>query len=504
MILVCLFFYRPLDDILANFGAGFGDTTPLMRIVLLGSEHELDERLLSRSDVLARNFIGQSALHLAIARPQILHKLVPHYETVDVLDRHDITPLMYTAAYGETKSAIHLLEKGANPLVGDQFERRNFLDYARARNNWDLIFSVIEYFQSCITPGVLQAFLSHIILPHTAHMNDLQQDEHFQKLFDLGADPNCTLTNGETLLHLAQNSDQARLFLEAGFTSFNQADCEGITPLMKVVTLRDTASVQQCLDRGAFIESKDVKGWTVLHHAAVAFSDSACSVMNNDREDWYLRKHSELVTIIRLLLNRGADPAAVDSCPCACSGPGCTPTSLFLRKIFNFMSLLSHCGIIWTLEWLQILLELASKEAGEQFLLGVYRSLKFKDSELTHVCCRPSVLEDRICYDEDDIDEILDEQAEIINEVEKCTTEYAQNLQGSLEENLIAQISAFGQKIWDQDTDPDGAASRKHSLPRVSEPHRLDQRSICRQMLTTFTRPRRQMTGTSTTSKMNS
>lgn len=425
-----------------------------METVLLGSEHELDQKLRGRQDLLARNYIGQSALHLAIRRPKLLRKLIPHYDMLDIPDRGGTTPLMYAAAYNETESVLSLINDGLKLKLfqRDELRNRDFLHYAMVRGNWNLIYSVINHIKPHLEEGLAQRILTCILQRHLVNFDDLSEEYHFKKLLHLGASPNATFAEGATLLHLAPRSGHVKALFEAGFKLINHKDDSGVTPLMKVIRLQDTALGQRCLDEGASIESSDGKGWTALHYAAAAFHDLPTASRCESSEDfWILRRFSELVNVVKLLLSYGANPATVDRCPCACSGSGCTAAIVFLRKSVS-PSFSSPWKVVWSLEWLQMLLELAPEKSGEQFLLELVRMIRFKDFELTHVCCRD--FSETLAFaavDENDIDEILDEENELVDDLEKSMEMNAKNLRGGAEENCVTQISTFARKFRDQE-----------------------------------------------------
>jgi ankyrin repeat protein len=57
--------------------------------------------------LLERNFLGQSALHLAILNPKMVKCLIENgfSDSIDAGDRNGTTPAMYAAAYNQADSA---------------------------------------------------------------------------------------------------------------------------------------------------------------------------------------------------------------------------------------------------------------------------------------------------------------------------------------------------------------------------------------------------------------
>ena len=94
------------------------------------------------------------------------------------------------------------------------------------------------------------------------------------------------------------NFDMVKLLVNHG-AKVNVSDRDGITPLMRAVTLRDLRMVQLLLDAGAQINVKDNRGHTALTHA----------VLRSD------------APILRLLIERGADVDVV-------AAMGTTPWSI--------------------------------------------------------------------------------------------------------------------------------------------------------------------------------
>lgn len=406
-----------------------------MDAVLTSSEEMLSQRLRKSPALLERNFLGQSALHHAILRPKHLRQLIPHYETVDLPDKWGITPLMYAATYDKVESVLLLLDAGADLSRRDELWRRNFLDFALEHDNWGLITGVVEYFKHHSDANASQHVLNYIMHQFVNSWKNHMGEGRVQELLCLGADPNMNLNDGATLLHRVRDFDAAKALFDAGFTLINHPDKRGITPLMRVVKLGNAALVQACIDRGASVNQQDHKGWSALHHIAKELQSS--TYFHSDTSPgWHLTRHSELITTVRLLLQQGANPAATDHCLCPCSLSGCTASTILLGT--HRYSIFSGEGNKWSLEWLQILSELASDSTGEQTLQDLVRVEQFKEHDLTHVCCRTggySRVED------DDIDEILDEQSHGIQELEEMMERYSEGRRGDLEERWIEQLA---------------------------------------------------------------
>jgi ankyrin repeat protein len=452
MIRVSIFSF-PSDTLAYGSLIGFGETTSLMDAVLTSSEEVLKRCLQNSPAVLERNFLGQSALHHAILHPKHLRQLIPHYETVDVPDKWGTTPLMYAATYDKVESVLLLLGAGADPSRRDELRRRNFLDYALAHGNWDLTTGVVDYLKHHYV-SASQPVLNYIMHQFVNSWKNKMGSSRVQELLCMGADPNMNLNDGATLLHRARDFDVARALFDAGFTLINHPDERGITPLMRVVKLGNAALVQACIDRGASVNQQDHRGWSALHHVAKELQTSTY-VPSHRSADWRLVRHSELITTVKILLQQGANPAAADHCLCPCSLSGCTASTILLGA--HLYPTFPGEGDKWSLEWLQIVSELASDSAGEQTLQDLVRVKQFKEHDLIHVCCLKSIYsgvkDDDINeildeqshgiqeLEDDDINEILDEQSHGIQELEEMMERYFEGRRGDLEERWIEQLA---------------------------------------------------------------
>ena len=413
----------------------FGDTTPLMETALVGAEQDLVEHL-ANGPCLERNFLGQSVLHLAVLRPNILRRLISCYDNVDHLDKNGTTPLMYAATYDEVESALLLIDHGAEWTIRDGLRQRNFLDYAVARESCDLITTVAKRLKQRLELEEYQCLVDYIMIIYVIRRTHICPENHFQELFSLGVDPNLIFNNGTTLLHHVKTLDEAKLLFQAGFGLINHQDDSGITPLMALVRLGNTALVEECLHNGASVNKQDDQGWTALHHIIQQMGEFPFgSFYFNSPDDWELLQHSETVNTIRLLLEHGADPATADHCVCACSMSGCTPSRILLGKGRSSFS--PTTGDLWSLEWLQILSELGSIDTAEEALRNLVQVEQFTKCELTHVCCQRRGYS-RI--DEDDIDEIVEEENEGIQELDETMRRYSEGRKGTVEERWIEQL----------------------------------------------------------------
>jgi hypothetical protein len=269
-------------------------------------------------------------------------------------------------------------------------------------------------------------------------------DIFFEELLSMGADSNMVLQDGSTLLHQAKSVGEVRALFKVGFTRINHKDDRGITPLMRVVKLSNTALVKTCMDEGAFVNEKDHRGWNVLHYIAEEIRDSTSFSSDAESREWGLSRHSEDLDTIRLLVKHGVNPVGRDRCRCACSLLGCTPSTILLGP--RSFPIIYPNGDLWSFEWLQILSELGAENVGEQALVDFARVKQFEKHELTHVCCQRSRYSN---LEEDDIAKILDKQSESIRQVDEIMQGYLEDSRDSVLERWVEELSLIPR--WSRD-----------------------------------------------------
>ncbi|KAK5351581.1 hypothetical protein LTR61_004931 [Exophiala xenobiotica] len=425
--------------------ASFGETTSLMASIMANDKNQMDQLLQKSCSLLERNYLGQTALHLAVLRPKLLVHLVARFDNLDVdmPDRHGVTPLMYAATYGEDESVITLLRAGANLWKRNDLNHRNFLDFALGREKWNVLYRTIQDCKLLYSPSRSQSIVDYVtVCLLMAYTCPLDRSTHLRRLLSSGADPNVTCPDGSTLLHHVREPDEAEALFEAGFRRINDPDKGGVLPLMKLVHHSCPTLVQKCLERGASVSDQDDQGWTVLHYAVQELLFTPLYTHGDHSSHEETRRACAVITIIRLLLRHGADPRARDYCPCACSQAGCTPSTVLLgNSRFPFFGDYSNS---WTLEWLQVISETVPKRVCREIcrvvLIEMVRVMQFRLIELVHVCCRRS-LWSRVTAD--DIDNILDEQSIEIQELDDSLEILATGESPDYTETWIQELAKY-------------------------------------------------------------
>ncbi|KAK5306712.1 hypothetical protein LTR99_002404 [Exophiala xenobiotica] len=422
----------------------FGETTPLMAAVMANDMNQIDQLLQKSCSLLERNYLGQTALHLAVIRPKLLAHLVARFDNLDVdmPDRRGATPLMYAAIYGEDESVITLLRAGADLSKKSDKYRCDFLGHAFGRNNWNIIDRIIQDKLLC-SPSRSHSFVDMVTVRLFGDSHLFDRSTHFRRLLSLGADPNATCPDGSTLLPHIGELDEAEALFEAGFRRINDPDERGFHPLMKLIQRSSGPTlVQKCLERGASVSDQDHDGWTVLHYALKELQDAHPYTHGDEMYPKAARRACAIVTIIRLLLRHGADPRARDYCPCACSQAGCTSSRVLLGNSgFPFFGAYTN---IWTLEWLQVISETlperVSREICKEVLMDMVRAIRFRLTELVHVCCQRSYGSG---VADDDIDNILDEQGVEIQELDDSVETLAIDESQDYIESWIQELAQY-------------------------------------------------------------
>ena len=105
--------------------------------------------------------------------------------------------------------------------------------------------------------------------------------------------------NNVTALMFAQSAEAVEMLLMAG-ASLNAQDSDGWTPLMRVTYNGKVDAVKTILEIGADYRKKNSKKETALDIARQRLRFYAC-IPNNEHEEYWSRRKSDLMTICKLL-----------------------------------------------------------------------------------------------------------------------------------------------------------------------------------------------------------
>jgi hypothetical protein len=323
-------------------------------------------------------------------------------------DKHGITPLMYAAAQNQTDVVISLIDAGADLARFDTLRKRCFLDYAIARDNWDLAIISLQHIGNIYGQEAIETAVKVVLVRLLTYMGlEADKRRNFPRLLKMCENVNFTfggLDLGVTennMLHCIQDREDGNDLLEAGFTGFNQQNSHGQLALMSQLKIRRLEAVEFCIKNGTQVNHQDNNGYTVLFPALY----NLCST--------YMDGKSDDVEAVMLLLNSEADTLVRDKCRCPCSPQGCLPAARLSFKLGKW----GTGDVVWTLEWLTILEEHRSIEEAKTNLLSILQRFRFNELKMRHVCSHKglaglSELINDIVQTKEDIHEIQEEEAE--------------------------------------------------------------------------------------------
>jgi len=413
----------------SHVSTDFGSTSPLLAAILIESEDEVKNILRHGPINNDENVLGQSALHIAVSRPQHLNRLLEAGFDVNARDWNGRTPLMYAAVAGCSDVAIELLKGGADIWMKDiLFCAQDFIQYAVFEDNWPLIMDVVDFFchHPAFSPVEKQALLDQCIILWAGSACKTRNSRHFSSLLQWGANPEIRFndcgwewrpeTSSNTLLHLLSKASDIDDLVKSGFASFNHCNSSGASPLMVITELRNTALIQKCLAIGCEVNVQDIGGRTALHTCIETMWDLWVD-LHMCYQDYRLTS----LECAQLLLDNGSDPDLGDSCRCACSPSGYTPGNILLKErryISEITQTYPPSQYTWSLEYLRVLRLTKGTGLARSYLLDLIRLVKFEELGLTHTCCRKNQSRAPwVNIEPEDVQEIQDEESEIINQL---------------------------------------------------------------------------------------
>jgi ankyrin repeat protein len=332
-----------------------GTPEELLDAVSNADVEEIRKLLTGGLDVNSGNEVGTTALHIAAldGNVEVLHLLLDSGANPNVRDKHGDTPLLIAVTHSVTDAVKLLLEHGANPNSKDT-------------DGNNILHLVTEDGFGGVRPILHQGELNiaRLLIENGADVNvrdnagnallhkmlgDCVEYDDFKFLLSKGADPDVQNSKGETPLHVASKYPDWRpvkWLLESGADP-NSTDKEGETPIEKqaeedyfgyrLAHLRkhgakttkfstdivnaarygDTAKVEEFLQSGVGVNTKDDSERTALHYAgqhgdkALVLLLLAYDADVNARDDratpLCLAAEMGHADIVDILLSRGAD-----------------------------------------------------------------------------------------------------------------------------------------------------------------------------------------------------
>jgi hypothetical protein len=90
------------------------------------------------------NFLGQTALHLAVQQPSRVAYLLNAGHEIDPLDNRGNTPLVYAAVMNIPDTTIQLKEHGARFIISVDDGPISLVETLLRRGGWDLFWKTID------------------------------------------------------------------------------------------------------------------------------------------------------------------------------------------------------------------------------------------------------------------------------------------------------------------------------------------------------------------------
>ncbi len=343
--------------------------TPSMRAVAAGADAEVLRALIrGKADLLAEDDQNRSALFLAVSNPLVSTDVVAlllEDGDIDTRDSGLMTPLMEACRAHNLPTVRLLLEKGANTALRDK-SGWTPLTFAVMSNAGPELLRLMAAFGASLDLGTRDGITPLMLAAHNP-----AQIEGLKSLLSAGANVNHQSRQGMTALMVAavtgnepvvkellawsadvslrdeegmtalaqavqaqeDNAEVMKLLIRAGSEVDTRAERE-MTPLMDAALRNHGWAVKVLLSAGADAGAGDFIGWTPLHFAARARSDSLLSEAeagtdslaqliaaikgspdlpdNGGTTPLMVAASSDNAPAVRLLLEAGADPLRTD------------------------------------------------------------------------------------------------------------------------------------------------------------------------------------------------
>ncbi|KAK2018716.1 ankyrin [Colletotrichum eremochloae] len=413
-------FFVEYISIICKHNPGFAGLTPLHEAVLFGSPDSI-RNLASRSKVNERNFLGQTPLHFAVSNPPHLEALLHTSPDLDAPDNYGNTPLMYAAAENREESVMMLLDAGADIYAQESRCNGTFVTYGVYRHHWKLVLNCISRIEALKGKQIAKSWARYATsLFHVTYGNSSRSNRGvaFHEFLVKCGDVNFLYDNPNTgelqnsLLHNAWSISDLDTLLDTGFKLINHTNSAGRHPLMVAAARGISSLVEGLLEAGADIGLKDNWHRTALDHALAELEGRVADIT------W------KAMNTIRILTAHGADLLSRDNCRCTCSPEGCLPGAELMHKVDGKWGKVYFP--VWGIEWVCLIYENKGINGAKTAIASLLRRTKHEEMGMTHVCCRRfsqyyqgHISDIPSCIPDDDIDDILDEESEFIEILEK-------------------------------------------------------------------------------------
>jgi ankyrin repeat protein len=255
--------------VISLFSTGFGGHTPLFETILERSQGDVEKCLHQSFSLEKVNFLGQNALHFAVACPQHLKSLFEAGFNVNAQDHRSSTPLIYAAIIGQTNVAMRLLAAGA-----DVFPEKNTLsrlEVASKYGHWELVMAMLHQILSSskYCKKSPQYFLDTALVFWAKYHEKGTKSGFLEKLLEWEADVNVRFdthtSSSNTLLHCLTDECYVASIIGAGFNGMNLQNSRGETPLMAIANSGRPDIIKAYIANGSDIRHQDHLRWSALH-----------------------------------------------------------------------------------------------------------------------------------------------------------------------------------------------------------------------------------------------
>jgi ankyrin repeat protein len=261
-------------------------STPLQWAVYEGDEAKVRELIRAGADVSVANDYGASPMALAaeVADTAILELLLDAGANADSANADGMTALMLVARTGKVDAAKLLLEHGATVDARESFGGQTALMWAAARRHPEMIELLISRGAAVDARSAVRDYQRHI------------QAEGRPKSLDTG---------GFTpLLYAARENCMVCVdTLLAKGADIDLPDPDGVTPLHIAIMNANWDLAKKLIEAGA-----DVQAWDIYGEAPVFTAVGGRSRNDGGRASIDPPNQATGLDIVRLLLERGANP----------------------------------------------------------------------------------------------------------------------------------------------------------------------------------------------------
>ncbi|KAF5267047.1 hypothetical protein FOXYS1_2095 [Fusarium oxysporum] len=311
------------------------------------------------------NFLGQSALHMAVQQPSRVAQLLAAGHHVDQSDKYGGTPLLYAAAMDIPDKVMMLVENGAN-LLSSLSNCDPIICIVAGQQNWTLVWRIID-FAAASHPYLVPQLIKDLLVwtpeevYHAAHHSKGQDGcvDFWSRVISKLGSPNFSFQDGKTLMHMARGVRSARALIKSGFNKFKQRKGD---LLEHIASLHDPPLFRFAVANGGDAHLHSSWGWHILD---MLLRDLA-------RSDW--DNLPKVLEILQGLLDNGVQVSSRDEWVCNCLTGGCVPGSKWFSIGPNLR----------LFAWLGILEKQRNMQEARNVSLALLRRMSFDQADLHH------------------------------------------------------------------------------------------------------------------------